>query len=238
MAEAEPPRIVDIASTPETDPLHARAAELTALSRHLFLVAEEEKAELARELHDTFGSNLTAINMDLNWIAKRLPSDRPELRDRLQRALRMLAETVSIKQEVIDRLRPSQLDTLGLTVALRTQCREWANRTGGTCEIDASEDFEMLDRMTSIALFRVAIEVLANVKERADANVRIRLSRELRGVRLRIEHVGDALARALMQTPAGEGPVGIRERVGAVGGTVEISVKDQCAFIDAFVPVE
>ncbi len=50
-----------------------RTAELTELSQHLLRVSEEEKAKLARELHDTLGSNLTAINMDLNWIQRRLP---------------------------------------------------------------------------------------------------------------------------------------------------------------------
>ena len=50
-----------------------RTAELTELSQHLIRVSEEEKARIARELHDTLGSNLTAINMDLNWIKKRLP---------------------------------------------------------------------------------------------------------------------------------------------------------------------
>ena len=233
MAEAEPPRIVDSKSTSEIDPLHARAAELTALSRHLILVAEEEKADLARELHDTFGSNLTAINMDLNWIAKRLPADRPELRERLQRAMRMLAETVSIKQGVIDRLRPSQLDTLGLAVALRTQCRDWANRSGGACEVEASDEFEALDRMASIALLRIAIDVLAILQERDGANVRFQLMNDPDGVRLRIESDGVVLARALAE---GGAPVEMRERVGAVGGDLDISMDERRARIDAFVP--
>lgn len=237
MAEANPSPSHDSSAPEESEQLHARAAELTALSRHLILVAEEEKAELARELHDTFGSSLTAINMDLNWIARRLPADRPELCERLQRALRMLGETVAIKQEVIDRLRPSQLDTLGLAVALRTHCREWANRTGGRCEIEASEDFEALDRTTSIALFRVALEALASLEGHAGTQLTFELSRNEKGVRLRITDESAALARVLTQIPKGEGPVGMRERVRAVGGTLTIStVTEQGACIDAFVP--
>src|SRR6185369_12369271 len=91
-----------------------RTSELTELSQHLIRIAEEEKAKIARELHDTLGSNLTAINMDLNWISKRLPPESADLRERLQRSLQMLADTVELKHEVIEGLRPSHLDNLGL----------------------------------------------------------------------------------------------------------------------------
>lgn len=235
----ETPRSGAAPLSPDSDNaavVHAREAELTALARHLLLIAEEEKAELARELHDTFGSNLTAINMDLNWIAKRLPADRPELRDRLQRALRMLAETVAVKQEVIDRLRPSQLDTLGLAVALRTQCRELANRTGVSCDVDAPEDFDDLDRTCSIALYRVALEALSQVEPQARGSIRIDMSREDHGVRLRIRDEGSGLARAISGGSGREGLVGMRERVRTVGGTLCVNVDERGALIDAFVP--
>jgi CHASE3 domain sensor protein len=64
------------------DLVEQRTAELTELSQHLIRVSEEEKAKLARELHDTLGSNLTAINMDLNWIQRRLPDASREVRER------------------------------------------------------------------------------------------------------------------------------------------------------------
>jgi signal transduction histidine kinase len=238
VAEGQGPENAQRSMGSENEALHSRAAELTTLSRHLFLVAEEEKAELARELHDTFGSNLTAINMDLNWIAKRLPEDRPELRERLQRALRMLGETVRIKQGVIDRLRPSQLDTLGLAVALRTYCREMANRIGVNCEIDASEDFEGLDRTCSIALYRVAEEALAHVDSETTERVRLGLSHEERGIRLRIHDEGPGLARVMKELPpAAEGLVGMRERVRAVGGTLQITQEGRGAIVEAFIPL-
>lgn len=69
----------------------------------------------------TFLVAITAINMDLNWIARRLPPDRPELEERLQRVLRSLGQTVEWKQGIIDHLRPSHLDTLGLAAAIRSQ---------------------------------------------------------------------------------------------------------------------
>jgi signal transduction histidine kinase len=234
------PQDISAHMPPNEEQLRARAAELTELSRHLIQVAEEEKAELARELHDTFGSNLTAINMDLNWIAKRLPPDRPELQDRLQRALRMLRETVAIKQDVIDRLRPSQLDTLGLAVALRAQCRELTTRTGIPCEVDALEEFEGLDRTWSIALFRIAQEALSNVEKHADAaSVAVELVREGRGMRLRIRDDGIGLGHDASHAPDSHGLVGMRERVEALGGILQVTTTGgRGTLVDAFIPGE
>lgn len=215
--------------------LRARETELTALSRHLILIAEEEKAELARVLHDTFGSNLTAINMDLNWIAKRLPPDRPELRERLQRALRMLGETVAFKQEVIDRLRPSNLDTLGLGVAIQAHCRDFESR-GISCDVAAPEDFEGLDPACSIALYRFAQDALGSIDAATDANVVVKLSREERGIRLRIHDTGTALAAVMRQSPPNERVIAMRERIDAVGGALTVTATaTEGTILEAFI---
>jgi signal transduction histidine kinase len=232
-----PSPIADTAARPPDEKVHARAAELTQLSRHLIRVAEEDKAELARELHDTFGSNLTAINMDLNWIARRLPAERPELRERLDRALGTLAATVRSTQEAIDRLRPSQLDNLGLAVALRSHCQELAERAGLAWQIDATEDFERLDRTQSITLYRVAQEALANVAKHAcAATVEVELRREEQGIRLRIWDDGVGLPEEI--TTPSHGMSCMRERVEALGGTLNVTGAPQRGTqVDAFIPV-
>jgi len=221
---------------PSDQKLHSRAAELTELSRHLIRVAEEEKAQLARELHDTFGSNLTAINMDLNWIAKRLPPERPELRERLQRALGMLSLTVRSTQDAIDRLRPSELDNLGLAVALQSHCREQSQRVGWSCEVDALEDFATLDRMQSITLYRVAQEAIANAEKHAQAGaIKVRLRREATGIRLVIWDDGVGLPEELNRVS--HGMAGMRERIEALGGTLNVSgAREQGTQVDAFIP--
>jgi len=202
----------------------------------LIRVAEEEKAQLARELHDTFGSNLTAINMDLNWIAKRLPAERPELRERLQRAMGMLGVTVRSTQEVIDRLRPSELDNLGLAVALQSHCQELSQKAGWSCQVDAPEDFATLDRMQSITLYRVAQEALANVEKHAQAaSIKVELRREAHGIRLVIWDDGVGLPDEL--NGVSHGLAGMRERIEAIGGTLNISgARERGTQVDAFIP--
>jgi signal transduction histidine kinase len=216
-----------------------RTAELTELSQHLIRVSEEEKASIARELHDTLGSNLTAINMDLNWISKRLPPEQPELRERLQRSLQMLTDTVELKHEVIEGLRPSHLDNLGLAFAMGSHCREFTRRTGVPCEVEVVEDFDELDPGWSIALYRIAQEALTNVTKHAHAkSVKMQLHREPGGIRLRIIDDGIGMPAGAASKPKSHGLVGMRERMRQIGGAIEIRPNEAGAgtVVDAFIP--
>ena len=215
-----------------------RTAELSELSQHLIRASEEEKARIARELHDTLGSNLTAINMDLNWISKRLP-DQPELKERLQRALQLLTDTVELKHEVIEGLRPSHLDNLGLGFAMRTHCREFTQRSGVPCHVSVDEDFDDLDPGWSIALYRVVQESLTNVTRHAQAqSVQVQLFREDEGIRLRVVDDGDGIPAGATTRPSSHGLVGMRERMRQVGGTVRFlrGPSDRGTVVEAFVP--
>lgn len=216
-----------------------RTAELTELSQHLIQVSEEEKAKLARELHDTLGSNLTAINMDLNWIQRRLPEAPREIKERLQRVLQMLAETVELKHEVIEGLRPSHLDNLGLAFAMRSHCREFTRRTGLPCDVEVQEDFDDLDPAWSIALYRIAQESLTNITKHAQASlVRITLIREDGGIRLRIVDDGVGLAEESLSKPKSHGIVGMRERMRQMGGRFQIRRPEEGpgTVVEAFIP--
>ena len=216
-----------------------RTAELTELSQHLIRVSEEEKAKLARELHDTLGSNLTAINMDLNWIQRRLPEGTREVRERLQRVLQMLTETVELKHEVIEGLRPSHLDNLGLAFAMRSHCREFTRRTGLPCELEVHEDFDDLDPAWSIAFYRIAQESLTNITKHAQATrVRISLTREDGGVRLRITDDGIGLSDESLSKPKSHGVVGMRERMRQMGGRFQIRRPEEGpgTVVEAFIP--
>lgn len=200
-----------------------RTAKLAELSQHLLRVAEEEKAKVARDLHDTLGSNLTAINMDLNWVFKRLPESPPELRERLHRALQMLTTTVELKRNLIEGLRPSHLDSLGLGFAMRTLCDEFAKRTGVHSELDAVEDFEDLDPTLSIAIYRIAQEALTNTAKHAQArHTHLQLRREGSGVRLTIRDDGRGITPEAMAKPKSHGLTGMRERVHQLGGWMDI----------------
>lgn len=217
-----------------------RTAKLAELSQHLLRVQEDEKAKVARDLHDTLGSNLTAINMDLNWVYKRLPDNPPELRERLQRALQMLTTTVELKRNLIEGLRPSHLDSLGLGFAMRSLCDEFGKRTGVQCELDANEDFEELDPTVSIAMYRIAQEALTNTAKHASArHARLQLRRLPNGMRLTIQDDGRGITPEAMAKPKSHGLMGMRERVHQLGGWMDIHPGPEGVgtVIEAFFPV-
>ncbi len=115
----------------------ARTAKLSVLSRHLLKVSEVEKAKLARELHDEMGSSLTAIGMDIMIVTEKLKKIAPELSSQLIRAKQTLQETVDLKRRIIEDLRPSMLDNLGLVASIRNHCEKgdslsWARIRGKT----------------------------------------------------------------------------------------------------------
>lgn len=200
-----------------------RTAELTHLSQHLISVAEEEKAAFARELHDALGSNLTAVDIDVKWVEKKLREREPELADRLRRALGVLEQSVEVKRNVIEALRPSLLDMLGLATALESLCEDFTRRSGIDCVPDLDQDLPELPPDVSIALYRVVQEALTNVQKYARAGVvRVALHRDAEHLLLTVEDDGIGIPDDAISRPASHGLVGMRERLRVLGGTFAI----------------
>ncbi len=113
--------------------VEARTRELTALSTHLQGVSEQEKSALSRELHDELGGLLVAARMDLSWLQQRLPTADPSIEQRFKRIHESLSAGVDLKRRVVEELRPTLLDNMGLFTALRWQFKETCRRTGLRC---------------------------------------------------------------------------------------------------------
>lgn len=164
------------AAVRELDPMvEARALELSALSSHLQSVAEKEKSELARTLHDELGGLLTAAKMDLSWLQSRV--ERPEHQERLAQLGTVLDEAMSLKRRVVEDLRPSLLDHFGLPTALRAYVEAVCGKAGMQADIQLPEDDRTMTRETAIALFRIIQEGLNNIIQHANARqVTLRLT--------------------------------------------------------------
>lgn len=216
-----------------------RTAQLSHLSRHLLQLAEAEKSALANELHDELGSNLTAINLDVTSVATRLKSQQPALAERLERSLRLLHETVDIKRRIIQGLRPSMLDSLGLAAAMRMHCEDFTRRTQLPCVAECPDDFPEVDAAWSIALYRVAQEALNNVAKYAHArHVRVALRATDAGVELHISDDGVGIDPDATVKPLSHGLLGMRERMAQIGGQLSIGPADngKGTLVAAFVP--
>ena len=110
--------------------IEERTAALSELSNHLQVVREEEKAKLARDIHDELGGILVSAKMDVAWVEKRLRERDPDAAAKLDRTLQTLDAGVETKRRIIEELRPTLLDNLGLPAALDWQVHEICDRAG------------------------------------------------------------------------------------------------------------
>jgi signal transduction histidine kinase len=198
-------------------------AELHRLTAHLHSVREEERARLAREIHDELGQQLTALKMELAWMRKRLPTSPALLREKAESMGMALDAAIHTVGRISSELRPGLLDDLGLAAAMEWQAAEFAKRTGIACEVDISSDDMAIRRELATALFRVYQEALTNVARHANAaSVRISLGADGDTVTLEVQDDGRGITEEQVRSPASCGILGMRERLRPWNGTVEI----------------
>lgn len=216
-----------------------RTQQLSVLSRHLLSISEKEKAKLARELHDELGSSLTAISMDISSVAEKLIKTDPALANQLLRAKQTLLETVDLKRCIIENLRPSMLDNLGLAASIRHHCEKITRIAGLAYEIDITEDFDNIDPAWAIALFRITQESLNNAIKYAQATkIKITLKRQATGLWLQILDDGIGIPPGELEKSKSHGLLGMRERTLLLGGRFSVNKGNNnrgCA-IEAFIP--
>lgn len=205
--------------------------QLRALAARLQGVREEEKARIARDLHDELGQLVTGLKMDLRWIERRVgeldaaPAVNALL-DRAVAASELADQTVSTVQRLASDLRPGALDRLGLGAALRQEGRAFEARTGVRCEVELDDTLAPLGDELATALYRIAQEAMTNVARHASAErVSVRLDRAEGAVRLRVEDDGRGIEAGEARRPDALGLLGMRERAAALGGEVRIDAR-------------
>jgi signal transduction histidine kinase len=200
-----------------------RTRELTALSTHLQGVSELEKSALARELHDELGGLLVAARMDLSWLQQRLPTSDPAIEQRFKRIHESLSAGVDLKRRVVEELRPTLLDNMGLYAALRWQFKESCRRAGLKCSETIPETELRVSPDAAIGVFRVAQEALTNILKHAEATA-ADLAVGIQGDTfvLRISDDGKGISPNRLQTITSHGLASMRHRIAALGGTWDI----------------
>lgn len=191
-------------------------------------VQEEERKRIARELHDDLQQTLSAIRMDLHFIAERLGEDAPQLPLLLGNVDRLAERAVVSTRRIVNDLRPPMLEDLGLVPALEAMAAQFGQQTGIACSVDAPEEVissEWVEAQPiAICLYRVAQEALNNVAKHSHASeVQIRLgSATPESISLQISDNGCGLDAGDMHKHGSFGILGIRERIRAHGGVVRI----------------
>ncbi len=203
--------------------------QLRALTARLQAGREEERAAVAREIHDDLGQMLTALKLNLDWLEREMDK-RPDdagLNPLLERVLEsgeITEAACQSVQRIAADLRPALLDNLGLAEALREEARRFQERSGITCQVRLPPEPLPLGPETSIAVFRVFQEALTNVARHAQATV-VRISLEDRGeqVVLQVEDDGKGIRLEAIGDPRSLGLLGMAERAAALGGHVAVA---------------
>ncbi|MGC2461928.1 MAG: CHASE3 domain-containing protein [Steroidobacteraceae bacterium] len=205
-----------------------RTAELSALSSHLQRLSEKEKAALARELHDELGGLLIAAKMDVSWLQKRLPNTNPDIQSRWTRVNKALDDGVGFKRRIVENLRPTLLDNIGLVPAVRWITQETCTRAGLHYTEEYPEHEPRLIDDAAIMAFRLVQESLVNIVKHARATqVHVEIAVQADELMILIEDNGSGIDTDRREAVGSHGLATMRHRVRSFGGTLEIESPPQ-----------
>lgn len=219
--------------------LKASHEKLRSLAGHIESAREEERTAVARDIHDELGQVLTACKFDVSWTAGKLGPDQKNLFERLDAASGHIDGAIQTVKKIATELRPTLLDDLGLTAAIEWQSEEFERRTG----IESNLLFEpwnvLLGKEISTAVFRLFQEALTNVARHSGAT---KVYASLKGndghLVLEIVDNGKGIAKKDMSATKSFGLLGMRERVFALGGEIDISgIEGEGTKVIAMIPL-
>jgi signal transduction histidine kinase len=211
--------------------------KLRRLAAHLISVREEERAHIAREIHDELGQVLTGLKMEVTWLAKRLTDQ--VLIDKTESMCTLIDSTVQTVRKISTGLRPEMLDEMGLVAALAWQVKEFQKRTGIRCRAQLPPETTRVESELSITVFRILQEILTNVARHSRAT-RVEVDFAVTAERLTLVVADNGVG--LPDGGAGGrkslGLLGMQERAVLFGGDVKFSsAPDEGTTVHVSIPV-
>lgn len=201
--------------------LQGLTEQLRELSAHLESVREEEKARIAREVHDELGQMLTVLKLETSMCELAYAELDPGLSERLNSMKRLISQLFQLVRDVATALRPPILDA-GIASAIEWQARRFEARTQIPCLVQVPDNLPVLSDAKAIGLFRILQEALTNVMRHAQAHT-VELTLVLEGDELRLTVSDDGVGFVdPTGRPTSFGVVGMRERVLIMGGQLSL----------------
>lgn len=200
--------------------LKRNAKLLRELAAHLQSVREEERALIAREIHDEFGQTLTVLKIKLTLINKKIPEDLFSLKSKLDEVIKMIDDSVETVQKISSKLRPDILDELGLIPAIEWQVTEFEKVSGIKCTLILPNQEIFIDKERQTAIFRILQEALTNVARHSGADkVQINFFNHLSKIILEVKDNGKGISSEQIKDVKSLGIHGMEERVLIFGGS-------------------
>jgi signal transduction histidine kinase len=206
---------------------HQREIMRGELFRRVVAAQEAERQRIARDLHDETGQSLTAIGMGLRGLAGRLSSRNKEALGLLHKLESLTTDSLKELQRLISDLRPSHLDDLGLSAALRWYAGRIQEHSPVSVRVEIAGEECDLDEAMKIAIFRIIQEALNNIIKHAHAthaNIYLRFEEKNVRINVRDNGIGFDLERRKQQRTSRPclGLAGMEERAALLGGTVSV----------------
>ncbi len=195
--------------------------QLAELTEHLQQSIEQERAMIAREIHDDIGGSLTSVKFDVSWIARNATD--PALKSHALAGLEMLQHALGASQRIMMNLRPPVLDQ-GLVAAVQWLAENFERRTGVPTQVQCSRERMDVAADVQVVAYRTAQEALTNISKYAQATaVHIDLSDAEGFLTLEVRDNGCGIASAMRDKPKAFGLRGLAERARTVDGWLDIS---------------
>jgi PAS domain S-box-containing protein len=214
---------------------------LRALAANLEAVREEERTQIARELHDQLGQALTAMKFDLAWLTDHLGHKDAALAQKAKTVTAQMDTMVKTVRRIATELRPGMVDDLGLAASIEWQARDFEKRTGIVCDVSlpAEEDLP-LARAQSVALYRIFQESLTNITRHAHAqHIEVELAATPEAVTLQVHDDGRGIQAQEIAGVHSLGLLGMRERAKRLGGAFDIrGVPGDGTIVTVSIPVK
>jgi signal transduction histidine kinase len=201
--------------------------DLRRLSQRLVQLQEGERRSLSRELHDQVGQTMTALGIQLGSIENLNGKDQEVFRQRLEDLKRLNADAMRSVRDLAMGLRPSMLDDIGLEAALQWQGREFSRHTGVPSQVHVKGSLDPLTDAHRTCIYRVVQEALTNCARHAKAmSVVVSVTADESSINVIVRDDGIGFNSAFASR-GGLGLLGMRERVQALDGQLNISSRPQ-----------
>ncbi|MHA4844109.1 PAS domain-containing sensor histidine kinase [Flavitalea antarctica] len=198
--------------------------QLRELTTHLQNIREEERKHISREIHDELGQHLTALKLDLSWIAKKITTQEEAIVTKIKSSLDLINGTIQTVRRLATQLRPAMLDELGLAEAIRWQNTEFYKRTGIDVDFETNLEEQFLPPDISIGFFRILQEALTNIARHAEAShVTCKLHLADSFLLLQVQDDGKGFHPNNHGENKSLGLLGIKERIEMLNGEYHLS---------------
>jgi signal transduction histidine kinase len=200
---------------------------ISGVSRRLIVAQEQERARIARELHDDLSQRLALLQIGIEQFKQDMPGPSSRARQQLDDIAKASAEVLSSIHDLSHQLHPSRLDILGLVTSLRGFCREFSQRHKLPVLFVNHNDIQKeIPKDVTLCLYRIVEEALQNVVKHSGAeDATVELSGHGNRIDLCVSDSGTGFTPEPTNEEAGLGLISMRERLRLVGGHLSIESK-------------